>query len=130
MNRSGLSVGALLRYFRIPPAALLIVHDELDLPPGVARFKYGGGAGGHNGLTDIISALGVRDFWRLRIGIGRPGARQTGSSYVLRRPDAQQQQAIDSAMTRVAEYLPEILEGKYPQVMNEVHRLDPGSEKT
>ena len=73
MNRSGQAVSSLAAYFRIPPEQILIAHDELDLPPGTVRLKQGGGHAGHNGLRDIISALGGRDFWRLRIGIDRPG---------------------------------------------------------
>jgi len=72
MNVSGRAVGALAQFYKIEPAEMLIVHDELDLPPGVARLKLGGGHGGHNGLKDIIAHLGTRDFWRLRFGIGHP----------------------------------------------------------
>ena len=125
MNRSGLSVSSLLRYFRIPVKALLLVHDELDLPAGVARLKDGGGAGGHNGLSDVIAALGERDFWRLRIGIGRPASGMSGSSYVLRQPDTGQQQAIEAALSRVYEHLPGILSGEYQRVMNALHRSEP-----
>ena len=95
------------------------------LPPGVARLKYGGGAGGHNGLSDVIAGVGEPDFWRLRIGIGRPGAGVSGSAYVLRRPDTAQQQAIDDALARVYEHLPRIFDGDYQRVMNALHRCGP-----
>ena len=75
MNRSGQAVAALARFHRIAPAETLVLHDDLDLPPGVLRLKFGGGLGGHNGLKDIVAQLGTQDFWRLRIGIGHPGDR-------------------------------------------------------
>jgi len=84
MNRSGLSVRALLDYVKAPAGELLVVHDELDLPPGTARLKLGGGHGGHNGLRDIITHCGA-DFWRLRLGIGHPGDRSQVIDYVLQR---------------------------------------------
>lgn len=86
MNRSGQSVGAMANFFKIEPAAILVAHDELDLAPGTARFKHGGGHGGHNGLRDIISALGNnQNFPRLRLGIGHPGAAPLVANYVLKR---------------------------------------------
>jgi len=75
MNVSGKSVGALARFYKIPPQEILVVHDELDFPPGVAKLKLGGGVAGHNGLKDIAAQLGTHGFWRLRIGIGHPGTR-------------------------------------------------------
>ena len=89
MNRSGQSVGALARFFKIAPEEVLVVHDELDLPPGAAKLKKGGSSGGHNGLKDITAALGTQDYWRLRLGIGHPrtlNLQQAVADFVLHRP--------------------------------------------
>ena len=83
MNESGRSVGALLRFHRIEAQEMLVVHDELDLPPGAVRLKKGGGTGGHNGLRSIDEVMGTRDFWRLRIGIGHPGHKDEVADFVL-----------------------------------------------
>jgi PTH1 family peptidyl-tRNA hydrolase len=93
MNRSGLAVRALLDYVKVPVGELLVVHDELDLPPGTARFKLGGGHGGHNGLRDTITHCGA-DFWRLRLGIGHPGDRSEVIDYVLQRASRADEDAI------------------------------------
>jgi PTH1 family peptidyl-tRNA hydrolase len=86
MNRSGQAVRALTQFYRIEPAEMLVLHDELDLPPGQMRLKFGGGLGGHNGLKDITAHLGTQDYWRLRIGIGHPGDRNEVVDYVLKPP--------------------------------------------
>lgn len=109
MNLSGKAVGALANFFRIAPQEILVIHDELDLPPGVAKFKLGGGHGGHNGLKDIIARLGnQRDFYRLRIGIGHPGDKALVSHYVLSKPAPTERdkitQAVDEA-TRCIELM-------------------------
>lgn len=113
MNRSGQSVGALMRFFRIDPAELLVVHDELDLPPGQLRLKFGGGLGGHNGLKDITAHLGTQDYWRLRIGIGHPGDRNEVVNYVLKPPPREQRAAIDMALERALESWPPIAAGDW-----------------
>ncbi|HMN46403.1 MAG TPA: aminoacyl-tRNA hydrolase [Povalibacter sp.] len=96
MNRSGLAIRALSDYLKVTPAETLVVHDELDLPVGDARFKLGGGHGGHNGLRDTITHIGA-DFWRLRIGIGHPGDKSQVIDYVLRRaPKAEEDRILDS----------------------------------
>jgi PTH1 family peptidyl-tRNA hydrolase len=100
MNRSGLSVGELARFYRISPAEILVVHDELDIPVGQLRLKYGGGLGGHNGLKDITAHLGTTDYWRLRIGIGHPGDRNEVINYVLKPPPREERAEIDSAIVR------------------------------
>ncbi len=120
MNGSGTSVAALCRYYRLAPAQVLIAHDELDLAPGVARLKKGGGAGGHNGLTDIIARLGA-DFWRLRIGIGRPPPRRDLIPYVLGRPSREEALAIEAGLTRGLEVLPLIAQGDTQRAMNLLH---------
>ncbi len=121
MNRSGRSVGALVRFYKIAPEHLLVAHDELDLPAGTVRLKRGGGHGGHNGLRDTIAALGSRDFHRLRIGIGHPGHRDQVVDYVLSRPRAEEEALIRQAIDRAADQLQAILEGQFQQVMNLLH---------
>lgn len=99
MNLSGKAVGALANFFRIKPEEILVAHDELDLPPGVAKIKQGGGHGGHNGLKDIIAALGnSNNFYRVRIGIGHPGHKDLVAGYVLGKPAPQDQEKIDAAV--------------------------------
>ncbi len=123
MNASGTTVGALCRYYRFAPAQLLVVHDELDLGPGIVRLKKGGGAGGHNGLSDIIRHVGP-DFWRLRIGIGRPPPRRDLIPYVLGRPGQGERDAIDAAMGRGIDALPLIAKGDHQRAMNLLHTVD------
>lgn len=122
MNRSGQAVGAVARYFNVPPSRLLVVHDELDLPAGAVRLKQGGGHAGHNGLRDIMSVLGNQDFWRLRIGIDHPADRSRVVDYVLSRPSREQAHAIRDTLERTADCLPEIVIGHFAQVMNRLHR--------
>ena len=99
MNLSGKAVGALANFYRIKPEEILVAHDELDLPPGVAKIKQGGGHGGHNGLKDIIASLGNNNnFYRIRIGIGHPGHKDLVASYVLGKPAPQDQEKIDAAV--------------------------------
>lgn len=103
MNRSGQAVAALARFYRIEPAEILVVHDDLDLPPGGLRLKQGGGNGGHNGLKDIQAQLATPDFWRLRVGIGHPrglGLNQEVVDFVLHRPNADHRGQIDAALDR------------------------------
>ena len=100
MNESGRSVGAFLRFHRIEPREMLVVHDELDLPPGTVKLKFGGGTGGHNGLRDIDEVLGTRDFWRLRIGIGHPGHKDIVADYVLHEARREEHEAIEPAFER------------------------------
>ncbi len=121
MNRSGSSVVAVARYFDIAPEQILVAHDELDLPPGQVRLKQGGGHAGHNGLRDIMSALGSRDFWRLRIGIDHPGDRNRVTDYVLGRPSRDDRDAVDQALDNAAGALDDILGGRQAQVMNRLH---------
>jgi len=111
MNRSGQAVGALARFYRVAPAEILVVHDELDIPPGQLRLKFGGGLGGHNGLKDISSHLGTQDYWRLRIGIGHPGDRNEVVNYVLKPPRREEQAEIDLAIERALELWPLIARG-------------------
>ncbi|HEU0220232.1 MAG TPA: aminoacyl-tRNA hydrolase [Gallionella sp.] len=121
MNVSGRAVGALAQFYKIAPAEMLVVHDELDLPPGVARLKLGGGHGGHNGLKDIIAYLGTKDFWRLRIGIGHPGERTDVAGYVLHDPRREERELIDEAMQRALDVAHLVVEGKTEAAMLKLH---------
>jgi PTH1 family peptidyl-tRNA hydrolase len=121
MNVSGRSVGALMQFYKIVPEEMLVVHDELDLPPGVARLKIGGGHGGHNGLKDIIAHLGSRDFWRLRIGIGHPGDRAEVVNYVLNNPLREERELIDEAMQKAQDIAHLVIEGKTEAAMLKLH---------
>jgi PTH1 family peptidyl-tRNA hydrolase len=121
MNVSGRSVGALVQFYKIAPAEMLVVHDELDLPPGVARLKLGGGHGGHNGLKDIIAHLGAKDFWRLRLGIGHPGERAEVANFVLNDPRKEERELIDAAMQKAQDVAHLVLEGKTEAAMLKLH---------
>jgi len=120
MNRSGLAVRALLDYVKAAPSELLVVHDELDLPPGIARFKFGGGHGGHNGLRDTISHCGA-DFWRLRLGIGHPGDRAQVIDYVLQRAAPLDEQATVESIGAALEALPVFVRDGADKAMKLLH---------
>jgi PTH1 family peptidyl-tRNA hydrolase len=121
MNISGRAVGALAQFYKIEAAQILVVHDELDLPPGSAKLKLGGGHGGHNGLKDIIAHLGTRDFWRLRIGIGHPGDRAEVANFVLNAPRREEEELIQEAMQRAQDVAHLITEGKLEAAMLKLH---------
>lgn len=121
MNRSGQSVAALCQFYKIQPAEIIVVHDELDLPPGVAKLKKGGGLGGHNGLKDIAAKLGTQDFWRLRIGIGHPGDRNAVVGYVLHPPRKEEAPLIDDAIQKSLEVWPLIAQGACEAAMLKLH---------
>ena len=113
MNRSGQAVRALTQFYRIEPAEMLVLHDELDLPPGQMRLKFGGGLGGHNGLKDITAHLGTQDYWRLRIGIGHPGDRNEVVDYVLKPPRKEERGEIDAALDRALLAWPVLARGDF-----------------
>lgn len=122
MNHSGQSIGALAAFYKLPPESLLVVHDELDLAPGLARYKQGGGHGGHNGLRDTINALSQnKNFYRLRLGIGHPGSASQVVNYVLGAPGKSERQAIDEAIDASLETLPLALAGDWARAMNQLH---------
>lgn len=123
MNRSGQAVGAFARFYRLSPAEILVVHDELDLQPGQAKLKCGGSHAGHNGLKDIQAQLGSADFWRLRIGIGHPGIKAEVVNWVLKKPLASEREAIDIASERAIEALPELVAGDMELAMRHVHSM-------
>ena len=122
MNRSGQSVAALANFFKITPEEILVAHDELDMPPGVAKLKQGGGHGGHNGLRDIIAQLGNQNnFHRLRLGIGHPGHASLASGYVLGRAPRSEQELLDQSIDFALDVLPEILAGDWTVAMRKLH---------
>ena len=126
MNRSGLAVGAIARFFKIAPDEILVVHDELDIPPGTAKLKRSGSTGGHNGLKDIAAALGTQDFWRLRIGIGHPRSQNNKApviDYVLQRPRREDQDSIDDAIGRAMQVIPMLCNGEFDKAMKELHTV-------
>jgi len=120
MNLSGQSAGSVAGFYRIPPQSILVAHDELDFPPGTVRLKEGGGAGGHNGLRDLIAALGD-GFWRLRIGIGHPGDRDAVLNYVLGRPPAAEAALIRETVLAAADAVPVMLTEGAQKAMNRLH---------
>ena len=128
MNRSGQSVASLANFYQIEPEQLLVAHDELDMPPGVAKLKRGGGHGGHNGLRDIISRMGNnKNFMRLRIGIGHPGDKSRVSGYVLGKAPQQEQQAIEAAIDEAARCFDLIAKDGLAKAMNRLHSFNAGS---
>lgn len=125
MNRSGFSVATLARFFKIAPAEILVVHDELDLLPGQAKLKFGGSAAGHNGLKDIHGQLGTQDFWRLRLGIGHPGVKAEVVNYVLKKPSAEHRDAIAKASEQSLKSLPHMLAGDMDKALAVIHAQPP-----
>ena len=125
MNRSGLAIKALADFFKIQPQQILIAHDELDLPPGTAKLKKGGGHGGHNGLRDTIAHLGTNDFQRLRIGIGHPGDSRRVTGYVLGRLGKQETEELNAVIDEIMRVLPDAASGKLAAAMNRLHSFKP-----
>lgn len=121
MNLSGKSVAALARFYKIAPTQILVAHDELDVPPGQLKLKQGGGHAGHNGLRDMVAQLGSADFWRLRLGIGHPGVRAEVIDWVLRKPPADEREAIDACITRSLDALPLLLDGDMARATMSLH---------
>jgi PTH1 family peptidyl-tRNA hydrolase len=124
MNRSGQSVGALARFYKVNPDEVLVVHDELDIQPGVAKLKKGGSSGGHNGLKDITAQLGTQDYWRLRLGIGHPRnqqSQQAVADFVLHRPRREEQTLIEESIDKALRIIPLVCEGKFDVAMMQLH---------
>lgn len=121
MNHSGQAVQAVASYYKIPPEAILIAHDEIDLPVGEVRLKFEGGHGGHNGLRDIIQHLGTNKFYRLRVGVGHPGNKKEVVDYVLKPPAKEERQQIDLALQEANKIIPLMLEGAYQKAMHQLH---------
>ncbi|UJF18806.1 aminoacyl-tRNA hydrolase [Vibrio sp. SS-MA-C1-2] len=122
MNLSGKAVSALANFYRIKPEEILVAHDELDLPPGVAKFKKGGGHGGHNGLRDIIAKMGNnKDFYRLRIGIGHPGHKDKVAGFVLTKAPAQEFSNTEQAVDEAVRCLDILLKDDLAKAQNRLH---------
>nr|WP_255555655.1 aminoacyl-tRNA hydrolase [Enterovibrio paralichthyis] len=122
MNLSGKSVAALAKFFQIKPEEIMVAHDELDLPPGVAKFKKGGGHGGHNGLRDIISKMGNnKEFYRLRIGIGHPGHKDKVAGFVLTKAPAAEQSQIEQAVDEAVRCIDILLKDDLAKAQNRLH---------
>ena len=129
MNLSGKSVAALARFFKINPDEILVVHDELDLPPGEAKLKFGGSHAGHNGLRDIHAQLGTSDYWRLRLGVGHPGVKSEVVHWVLKKPTLDHRIAIDQCIARALTALPALLAGDMNKAMLLIHTSKPPRPK-
>jgi PTH1 family peptidyl-tRNA hydrolase len=129
MNVSGKSVAALARFFKIAPEEILVVHDELDVAPGQAKFKLGGSHAGHNGLRDIHAQLGNGDYWRLRLGIGHPGVKSEVVDWVLRKPAPDQREAIEGCIERTLKAVPAMLAGEMDKATLIVHTSKPPRPK-
>lgn len=122
MNLSGKAVQALATFYQIKPEEILVAHDELDLNPGIAKFKFGGSHGGHNGLKDIVSKLGNNlNFYRLRIGIGHPGDKNKVVGYVLNKPSKPEQELIDKAIEESVRSVEILLSDGIESAMNHLH---------
>ncbi len=129
MNLSGKSVVALARFFKIASEGILVVHDELDVPPGQAKLKFGGSHAGHNGLRDIHAQLGTGDYWRLRLGIGHPGAKYEVVSWVLKKPLKEQREAIEDAVVRTLHAVPALIAGEMDKATQLIHTSKPPRPK-
>ncbi|MDX1555484.1 MAG: aminoacyl-tRNA hydrolase [Xanthomonadales bacterium] len=127
MNHSGRAVQAVSAYYRVSASDILVAYDELDLPPGTARFKFSGGHGGHNGIRDTVQSLGTADFHRLRIGIGHPGFKDAVTPWVLSRPGRDQEQLIRSAIDKALDALPDFVDGRVNDAMKRLHTDDKGT---
>jgi PTH1 family peptidyl-tRNA hydrolase len=121
MNKSGEALAPFAGFYQATPQEILVVHDEIDLLPGISRFKTGGGHGGHNGLRDIVRLLGSNDFHRLRVGVGHPGDKSKVVSYVLNRPSSAEIQLIEASLDKILSVLPAIIDGDFALAMNQLH---------
>ncbi|MBI5785780.1 MAG: aminoacyl-tRNA hydrolase [Rhodocyclales bacterium] len=121
MNDSGRAVQALAHFYRIEPAEMLVVHDELDLPPGRAQLRFGGGLGGHNGLKSLTAHLGTQDYWRLRVGIGHPGDRNEVVNYVLKPPRKEEREEIDATLDRALSAWPQLAKADFNAAMQKIN---------
>lgn len=129
MNLSGKSVAALARFFKIAPQDILVAHDELDIVPGEAKLKFGGGHAGHNGLRDIHAQMGTGDYWRLRIGVGHPGDKSEVVNWVLKKPLAEHRTAIEDSIARSITALPHLVAGEMEKATMLVHTSKPPRPK-
>jgi len=131
MNRSGQAVRAICQFYKFAPEEILIAHDELDIAPGIARFKLGGGHGGHNGLRDIVPALANnKNFHRLRVGIGHPGHASKVSGYVLSRGSTNDRELIEASIEAALNALPLLLDGDATKAMTQLHSFNAGADRS
>jgi PTH1 family peptidyl-tRNA hydrolase len=121
MNESGRAVQALMHFYRIEPSEMLVVHDELDLPPGRAQLRFGGGLGGHNGLKSLTASVGTQDYWRLRVGIGHPGDRNEVVNYVLKPPRKEEREEIDATLDRALLAWPQLAKADFNAAMQRIN---------
>lgn len=128
MNNSGQAIRAATDYYQVAPEQVIIAYDDLDLPPGTVRLKQGGGHGGHNGLRSTFQHLGSQEFWRFRIGIGHPGLREAVTPWVLSRANADDERAIEDAIARAVDVLPDLLSDRPEQAMQRLHTRTPNPE--
>jgi PTH1 family peptidyl-tRNA hydrolase len=129
MNLSGKAVGALARFFKIPPQQILVVHDDMDIAPGEAKLKLGGSHAGHNGLRDIHAQLGTDQYWRLRLGVGHPGIKSEVVSWVLKKPVLDHRIAIGQCIDRSLKALPQLLKGEMDKATMLIHTSKPPRPK-
>jgi PTH1 family peptidyl-tRNA hydrolase len=129
MNASGRAVQMLAGFFKIKPEEILVAHDELDFPPGTAKIKQGGGIAGHNGLRDISQRIGSHDYWRLRIGVGKPPPGSEGADYVLQKPAPDDRSAIEASIDKALAILPLCLSGDMQTAMHKLHTEDKPAPK-
>jgi PTH1 family peptidyl-tRNA hydrolase len=129
MNVSGKSVAALAGFFKIPAGNILVVHDELDIAPGEAKLKLGGGHAGHNGLRDIHAQLGTDAYWRLRLGIGHPGHKSEVANWVLRKPMPEQNELITACVTRTLSAFEDLVSGRMVNATQKIHTSKPARAK-
>jgi PTH1 family peptidyl-tRNA hydrolase len=129
MNASGQSVGALANFFKIMPEQILVIHDELDIVPGQAKLKLGGSHAGHNGLRDIHAHLGSDQYWRLRLGIGHPGVKSEVLHWVLKKPSAEHQTAIDDCVSRTLGAFEDLARGEMTRATLKIHTAKPPRPK-
>ena len=129
MNLSGRSVAALARFYKIQPDEILVAHDELDLTPGQVKLKFSGSHAGHNGLRDIHAQLGTSDYWRLRLGIGHPGVKAEVINWVLKKPLAEQREAIDTCIVRALHSVPALMAGEMEKATLLIHTAKPPRPK-
>ena len=120
MNLSGKPIRGLLDYYRLPPEQLLVVHDEIDLPPGTVRLKRGGGHGGHNGIRDVIQHCG-RDFMRLRVGVGHPGEKDKVTGHVLKKASSDIDPLLQRSVDEAADIIPVLIDKGLDEAMKELH---------
>lgn len=129
MNLSGKSVAALVRFFKIKPEEILVVHDELDIVPGQVKLKFGGSHAGHNGLRDIHAQLGTGDYWRLRLGVGHPGVKSEVVDWVLKKPSQEHRVAIEDCINRSLKAVPALLAGEMEKATMLIHTSTPPRPK-